>query len=63
IEGKVLDENFAKILVNNPSLSLAGIILLDKVQKHEYISDDSLAYLRKKKYVEGRKPNVYTIFF
>ncbi len=62
IEGKVLDENFAKILVNNPNLSLADIILLDKVQKHEQISDESLAYLRKKKYVEGRKPNVYLSF-
>ena len=62
IEGRVLDENFAKILVNNPNLSLADIILLDKIQKHEYISDDSLSYLRKKKYVEGRKPNVYLSF-
>ena len=62
IEGRVLDENFAKILVNNPSLTLADIILLDKIQKHEHISDDSLSYLRKKKYVEGRKPNVYLSF-
>ena len=62
IEGRVLDENFAKILVNDPNLSLADIILLDKIQKHEYISDDSLSYLRKKKYVEGRKPNVYLSF-
>lgn len=59
IEGQVLDENFAKILVNNPDLSLSDIILLDKIQKHEHISDESLAYLRKKKYVEGRRPNVY----
>ena len=59
IIGNVLDENFAKILVNNPSLSLFDIILLDKVQKHQPISDSSLAMLRKKKYVEGRKPNIY----
>lgn len=62
IEGKILDENFAKILVNNPDLSLADIILLDKIQKHEPISDEALVYLRKKKYVEGRKPNVYLSF-
>jgi ATP-dependent DNA helicase RecG len=36
--------------------------LLDKIQKHEHISDNSLSYLRKKKYVEGRKPNVYLSF-
>jgi ATP-dependent DNA helicase RecG len=62
IEGRVLDENFAKILVNNPNLTLADIILLDKVQKHEHISEDSLTYLRRKKYVEGRKPNIYLAF-
>lgn len=62
IEGRVLDENFAKILVNNPNLTLTDIILLDKVQKHEHVSEDSLAYLRRKKYVEGRKPNVYLAF-
>lgn len=30
IQGNVLDENFAKILVNNPDLSLQEIILLDR---------------------------------
>lgn len=59
IQGKVLDENFAKILVNNPALNLSEIMLLDKVQKHLPISDDTLALFRKKGYVEGRKPNVY----
>lgn len=59
IQGKVLDENFAKILVNNPNLSLTEIILLDKVQKHQQITDDALKLLKKKKYVEGRKPNIY----
>lgn len=43
-------------------MTLADIIILDKIQKHEHISDESLAYLRKKKYVEGRKPNVYLSF-
>lgn len=59
IEGKILDENFAKILVNNPDMTLADIILLDKIQKHIPIAESALEYLRKKKLVEGRKPNVY----
>ena len=59
IQGNVLDENFAKILVNNHELTLSEIILLDKVQKHLPISDDTLALFRKKGYVEGRKPNIY----
>lgn len=59
ITGNVLDENFAKILVNNPQLSLSEIILLDKVQKHLPITDDLIALFRKKGYIEGRKPNIY----
>lgn len=59
IEGKVLDENFARILVNNPSLTLMDIMLLDRVQKHLPINDDQLERLRKKKFVEGRKHNIY----
>lgn len=59
IQGKVLDENFAKILVNNPNLTLSEIILLDKVQKHQPITDDAFRLLKKKKYIEGRKPNIY----
>ena len=59
IQGNVLDENFAKILVNNPDLSLPEIILLDSVQKHKPLTDESINYLRKKKYIEGRKPHIY----
>ena len=59
IQGNVLDENFAKILVNNPNLKLPEIILLDKVQKHLPITDDTITLFRKKGYIEGRKPNIY----
>ena len=62
IRGKVLDENFARILVNNPELSLPEIILLDKVQKREELSDDAITYLRSKKFVEGRKSNLFLSF-
>ena len=59
IQGNVLDENFAKILVYNPDLSLLEIMLLDSVQKHKPLTDESISYLRKKKYIEGRKPHIY----
>ncbi len=59
IIGNVLDENFARILANNPKLTLSEIILLDKVQKHEIITKDALALLKKKGYVEGRKKTPY----
>lgn len=59
IEGRVLDENFANILVSNTSLSLADIMLLDVVQKKGHISRDGAAYLRKKGFVEGRFPHLF----
>ena len=59
IEGRVLNENFANILVSNSSLSLADIMLLDSVQKRAAISHDAASYLRKKGYIEGRYPNIF----
>lgn len=59
IAGKVLDEKFANILIRNQTLSLSEIIMLDKVQKHKVLSDSEIDYLRKRKYIEGRKPNFF----
>ena len=59
LTGKILDENFARILINNPELTLEDIIILDKVQKNSKITDDEYSYLRKNKFVEGRKPKFY----
>ena len=59
IIGKVIDENFARILTDNPELQLDDIMLLDKVQKKKPITDEQAAYLRKRKFIEGRKPNFY----
>lgn len=59
IEGRVLDENFANILVSNSALSLADILLLDYVQKGRIISHDEANYLRRKGFVEGRYPNLF----
>ena len=59
LTGKILDESFAKILINNSELSLEDVITLDKVQKSGEISDIEYSYLRKNKFIEGRKPKVY----
>lgn len=56
---KVKDENFAKILSANPDLRLNDIMLLDKVQKGISIGDIQAKYLRKCKFIEGRKPKYY----
>lgn len=59
IDGKVIDEQFAKILVQVPDMSMSDILLLDNVQKQKRLSDDEIKYMRKKKLIEGRKPNVF----
>lgn len=62
ITGKILDEDFARILIKNPTLSLEDIILLDKVQKRKIITDEEYQYLKKLKFIEGRKNNCYLSF-
>jgi len=62
IIGKIINEDFAKILNKNPSLSLEDILLLDKVQKQKTISDEEFKYLKKNKFIEGRKPNIFLSF-
>lgn len=59
IIGKILDENFARILIKNSELKLEEIILLDKVQKKKEITESEFKHLKKCKYIEGRKPNIY----
>jgi len=59
ITGKVLDMKFANILATNPDLTLKDILLLDKVQKGQPLSNEVYKYLRKNGFIEGRKPNYY----
>jgi ATP-dependent DNA helicase RecG len=59
ITGKVLDVAYAKLLATNPELSLFDILLLDKVQKKKPLTDEEIAHLRAKGFIEGRKPNVH----
>jgi ATP-dependent DNA helicase RecG len=59
IIGKVLNENYAKKLALNSDLSLKDIILLDKVAKHKQLKDFEINELKKKRLIEGRKPNFF----
>jgi len=57
ITGHVLDINYAHKLVEIPDLSLANIILLDRVQKRKPLTTEQAAHLREMGLIEGRKPN------
>lgn len=58
ITGKVLDENFTRLLKAIPDLALLDAIALDKVQKGKPISAHEFKSLKKKKFIEGRRPNL-----
>ncbi len=59
ITGKIVDMNYARKLAQVPSLALEEIMLLDKVQKCKMLSDTEIKRLRKRKLIEGRKPNLH----
>ncbi|MFN8307356.1 MAG: ATP-binding protein [Ferruginibacter sp.] len=59
LTGKVLDMDYARVLVRNPELSLDEIILLDMVQKKKELTDAEVRQLKAKSLIEGRKPNFH----
>lgn len=58
VYGKVLNENYTKVLFKNPGIELETVYLLDKVQKGERISRSDANLLRKKGFIEGKAPNL-----
>ncbi len=59
VYGKILDENFTKLLIENTELDLNSVLALDKIQKRKIISVEAAKVLKKKKLIEGRKPNYF----
>ncbi|MCD7893231.1 MAG: hypothetical protein LUG60_05945 [Erysipelotrichaceae bacterium] len=59
VYGKMLNENYTHILYDHPEFDLETVFLLDRIQKGLSISKESIAYLRKLKLIEGRKPNLF----
>ena len=59
LTGRIINEDFAHILYNNPKLSLSDIIVLDKVQKKQPVSVEEYKKFKKMGFIEGRKPNIY----
>jgi len=59
ITGKVIDERYTRLLMQRLDLSLADVIVLDKVQKHRPLTEDEFQSVKSKALVEGRRPNLY----
>jgi len=59
LPGKILDENYTRLLISKTDLSINDIIALDKVQKKKPLSGDEFARLKRSKLIEGRRPNLF----
>jgi ATP-dependent DNA helicase RecG len=59
IFGHLIDENYTKLLLERQDLPLSTVILLDRIQKRQQITDDATNMLRKAGLIEGRKPHFF----
>lgn len=59
VYGKVLDENYSRVLFENPDFDLSTVYLIDRVQKHAPISKEANKELRRLGVIEGKAPNIY----
>ena len=58
ISGRILDERYTRLLMERTDLNLWQVMLLDRVQKRQYISRDEHRRLKVAGLVEGRYPNL-----
>jgi ATP-dependent DNA helicase RecG len=56
IEGRILDERYARLLMRRTDLDLETIILLDRVQKRQPVTKEEHRRLKAARLVEGRYP-------
>jgi ATP-dependent DNA helicase RecG len=58
ISGRILDERYTQLLMEQQGLALSEVILLDRVQKGRQIDREEHKHLKAAGLVEGRYPNV-----
>ena len=59
VYGKVLDQNYTRLLFSRSDLELDTVFLLDRVQKKLPLEKEQYQTLRKLGVIEGKAPNVY----
>ena len=59
VYGKILDENYTKVLFENPDMDLETVYLLDCVQKGKRLERGEVARLRRQGLIEGRSPHLF----
>ncbi len=59
LTGRVLDENYTRLLMSQAELDLMDVIAMDKVQKKRPLDDETFKRLKALKLIEGRRPNIF----
>ena len=59
VAGKMIDENYTKLLMRRPDLDMRTVILLDKVQKNKSIEQQEAKALKEQRLIEGRYPKIF----
>jgi len=59
VPGRVINQQYSLLLMENADLDLTTTVLLDSVQKGKQIPDEAAIMLRKRKLVEGKRPNIF----
>lgn len=59
VHGKVIDDNYSRVLFDNPNLEIETVFLIDSVQKHKGITREAIKHLKKLGVIEGKTPNIY----
>ncbi|MCB9979410.1 MAG: putative DNA binding domain-containing protein [Rhodospirillales bacterium] len=59
IYGGVVDPAYSQMLMQKTDLPFEDVLALDRVQKHLSIPEDAISRLRRRKLIEGRKPNFH----
>jgi ATP-dependent DNA helicase RecG len=58
IQGRVVDERYTRLLLQQPDLSLPEVMLLDRVQKGRELTKEQHKQLKARGLVEGRYPKL-----
>jgi len=59
IQGRILNEDYTRLLIRNRDIDLQTVMLLDRVQKQIPLSKEEHRFLKSRRLVEGRYPNLF----
>ena len=58
ITGKIINQNYARILYKNPNLKFDDVLILDKVQKYKTLTNEELYFCKNNNFVIERNEKI-----